>query len=95
MYKVALVSLLLAASPALAGSHYHADPVAKPAEGRIILRDLAWKCGDDGCFAGKSSSRPAIVCALLAREVGRLRSFTVAGEPIAPDQLEKCNARAD
>ncbi len=65
-----------------------------PSEGRLVLRDTFWRCGEAGCGAAESSSRPAIVCAVLAREVGALRSFTVQGRALAAEELDKCNARA-
>ena len=95
MLRPALLSLALFASPAFAQSHYQAEPAAKPALTKIVLRDTVWSCGDAGCVAAKSSSRPAIVCEVLAKEVGVLRSFSVAGQPIGAEQLEKCNARAN
>ena len=85
---------LLASTPALA-SHYVAQPAAKPAQAKIVVRDLIWSCGDTGCSAAKNGSRPAIVCASLAKEVGKLESFSVAGAALGPAELEKCNARAD
>ncbi len=90
-----LLSSLLLATPVLAaGPHFQAEPVAKPAEAQLALRDTLWRCGDVGCGASESSSRPAIVCAVLAREVGALRSFSVKGEALGAEELEKCNARA-
>ena len=95
MIRTALLSLSLLASPAFAAAaHYHAAPAVAPSEAKLVLRDTVWKCGDDGCVAGKSSSRPAIVCAVLAKEVGVLRSFSVGGQTVSADELEKCNARA-
>lgn len=95
MLRPAILGLALFASPALADSHYRADPAVKPPLTRIVLRDTIWSCGDAGCAAPKSGSRPAIVCEVLAKEVGTLRSFSVAGQPIGAEQLEKCNARAN
>ena len=90
-----LLSSLMFATPAFAaGPHFQAEPVAKPAETRIALRDTMWRCGDAGCGAAQSSSRPAIVCAVLAREVGTLKSFAVKGEALGAEELAKCNARA-
>ncbi len=90
-----LLITLFAATPALAGApHFQAQPVAKPAEAQLALRDTLWRCGEAGCGAGESSSRPAVVCAVLAREVGTLRSFAVKGQALAADELAKCNARA-
>jgi hypothetical protein len=95
MIRTAILALALAGSPAFASSHYHAQPAAKPDAAKIVLRDTVWKCGDAGCEGSKSTSRPATVCAVLAKEVGTLRSFTADGSALSPEQLEKCNARAN
>lgn len=93
MLRVVLASALLS-SPALA-SHYQAELVQAPSDARIVVRDQLWTCGGGSCSAGKSNSRPAIVCAALVKEVGPLTRFTVAGQAFPPAALEKCNARAD
>ena len=96
MYQTLILGLALVGTPAVASSHYHAQPAAKPAAAKLVLRDTIWSCGDTGCAAAsKSGSRPAIVCEVLVKEVGALRSFTVAGQALSAEQLEKCNARAD
>ncbi len=96
MFRAASLVLALVATPALASSHYHAQPAAKPAAAKLVLRDTIWSCGDAGCAAAsQSSSRPAIVCEILVKEVGALRSFSAGGQPLTAEQLEKCNARAD
>ena len=84
-----------AAGPAMAAApYYKAELAAPPAAERLVVRDLIWKCGADGCIAGRSTSRPATDCSALARQVGALRSFAVEGRALAADDLEKCNARA-
>jgi hypothetical protein len=88
MLTFALAALALSAAP-----HFTATP-ARPAAEKVVLADTIFYCGAGGCSAGKSASRPAIVCASLAKELGPLRSFSVAGAEISPAQLEKCNARA-
>ena len=96
-FSVIFTFLMLgaAAGPALAGpAHYRAQPATAPAAERVVVRDLLWKCGPEGCVAGRSASRPAIACAALARQVGSLRSFSTGGRPLAAAELEKCNARA-
>lgn len=95
MFKTALLAFALLSTPVLAAPAFQADPVAKPASERIVLRDTVWRCGDSGCAAGKSSSRPQIVCAILAKKVGSLRSFSAEGQALSQEELEKCNARAD
>ena len=95
MIRIAILGLALAGSPALANPHYLAEPAVKPATSKLVLRDTVWKCGDAGCAGSKSSSRPATVCAVLVRQVGSLRSFSANGEALSPQELEKCNARAN
>jgi hypothetical protein len=96
MYRPFILGLALIAAPAFASSHYHAEPAVKPAAAKIVLRDTIWSCGDAGCASSsKSNSRPAIVCEVLVKQVGALRSFSAGGEPLSAQQLEKCNARAD
>ena len=84
-----------AASPAIAaGAHYRAELASPATANQLIVRGLVWKCGAEGCVAGRSNSRALIDCSALARQVGSLRSFAVEGRALAPDELEKCNARA-
>lgn len=90
-----MLGFALFATPAAAAPYFAAEPAAKPAQAKLVLRDTLWKCGDASCTAGRSSSRPAVVCAVLAREVGSLRSFSVEGVALSPAELEKCNARAN
>jgi hypothetical protein len=88
--------MLAGAAPAVAqgGPHYRAEPAAPRANATLIVRDAVWKCGTAGCLAGKGSSRPETECAALARQVGELVSFSVAGRPLDAEALQKCNARA-
>jgi hypothetical protein len=76
------------------GAQYRADPAALPAAGRLIVKEIVWKCGAGGCVAPQGNSRAAIDCSALAREVGTLRSFTVGGQPLDSAALGKCNAKA-
>jgi hypothetical protein len=74
--------------------HYLAEPERPPAQARVVARDQIWFCAGGSCSSAQGNSRPAIACPVLAREVGRLRSFAVAGQPMDAAALEKCNARA-
>ena len=95
MFRAALIASALLSTPALAAPpQFQAQPDFAPAETKFALRDTLWKCGDAGCAAAAGSSRPAVVCAVLAREVGTLRSFSFKGEELSADELAKCNARA-
>jgi hypothetical protein len=75
-----------------AGAHYRAEPAAVPSERTLVARTTVWKCGGTSCVAPAANSRPATVCALLVRKVGPLKSFTVAGQPLPAEELEKCNS---
>ena len=95
MFRAIVLALGLAAAPAIAAQHFQAQPAAAPAADKLIVRDTVWNCAGGACSAGKSSSRPAVVCAALVKEVGPLRSFAVQGRALDAQQLEKCNGRAD
>jgi hypothetical protein len=94
MIRAAIIASALFAAPAFAAPAFQAQPEAAPAAAKFVLRDTIWTCGDTGCAANASDSRAAVVCALLAKEVGALKTFSVRGEALAPDALAKCNARA-
>ncbi|UZK68322.1 hypothetical protein OKW76_09590 [Sphingomonas sp. S1-29] len=92
----AVVMLALAVPAAAQGQgHYAAVPATAAVGKKLVTRDTIWRCGDGGCSAPKSATRPAILCELLVREVGALESFSVAGTAFDPDALTKCNARAE
>jgi hypothetical protein len=92
---VALASLAGTAMPAAAAANqYRAELAAPAAPQRVIVRDVVWSCAGDSCVAQQTTSRPATDCSALAGHVGALKSFSVAGQALAADALEKCNARA-
>jgi len=91
--SLVLAASVLAATPALA-NHYRAEPAAAPAQARFLARDNVWNCNGTACASARNGARPAIVCALLVREVGRLNRFSVAGRDFAAEELETCNSRA-
>lgn len=95
MIRSVILAFALLSAPALAAApHFQAEPVVQPAKNKIALRDTLWNCAGRTCAARESSSRPAIVCAVLARQVGTLRSFSVKGQALEAAELERCNARA-
>jgi hypothetical protein len=94
MIRTAILASALLATPALAAPSFQAQPEVAPGATRFVLRDTIWTCDQDGCAATASNSRPAVVCAILAKEVGALRSFNVKGQALSAEQLGKCNARA-
>ena len=71
-----------------------AELVSPASADRLIVRDVVWRCGGGICVAPTGNSRPAVLCAALARQAGALRSFAVEGRALSGEELEKCNARA-
>ncbi|MCW3846331.1 hypothetical protein OF829_03700 [Sphingomonas sp. LB-2] len=74
--------------------YYSATPVTAPAKTSVVTRSTVWHCGEGTCTASKSTSRDAIMCELVVREVGTLQSFSANGTAFDADALAKCNARA-
>ena len=94
MLRAAILLFALTSAPALAAGHYNAEPVNAPMEDRIILKNAVWKRSGGAYEAPQGSSRPAVICATFARKVGRLKSFSIGGKPVAEADLQKCNARS-
>lgn len=95
MIRASIAAIALFAAPASASAPvYMAQPATSAPEGRLVVRDVIWRCDDQGCTAGRSPTRHALVCAGLARELGELRRFSVGGQDFDGDQLEACNRRA-
>jgi hypothetical protein len=88
------LALLSASGPALAASHFQAQAATQPTQTRFVARENLWTCSGALCGSNRTSTRPAIVCSTLARQVGPLASFSVAGRPFSAEELENCNGRA-
>jgi len=76
------------------GADYRLTTQQAPASTTFVASDTLWSCGDNGCTAAKSTSRPTMVCASAARKVGALSSFTFREQAFDADALAKCNANA-
>ena len=81
-------------SPAAAaeGAYYRAELTAPATTGHTLAGGLVWKCADTACAAPKGTSRPAIVCARLAKEVGPVSTFTAGGKALEAEDIARCNA---
>ena len=94
MLRLATLSLALVATPAFAAG-FQAETSARPPQVRFVAHDSIWRCTDNACASGNATAtRPAIVCAALARQVGALRSFSANGRAFDDAELQACNARA-
>ena len=98
-FTAAIVSTALLLSPTAsraAGSanYYAATPMAAPAHADLVVSGIAWSCSGGVCAAGKAPDRDAIVCARVAKSIGKLSAFTAGGSAIDAEALDKCNAHA-
>ena len=75
------------------GAYYRAQLSAPAAEASTIAGGIVWKCADTSCAAPKGTSRPAIVCARLAKEVGPVSAFTAGGKALEAEDLARCNGK--
>ena len=90
---LALSACTLAAAPA-AAANYSAKPATPVGESKIVARDVVWACGPEACLGSTQTGRPLVVCQSLAKQAGKIENFSVDGRPIAPAELERCNASA-
>jgi hypothetical protein len=93
-YTTLTFGAALTPSPAQAASvpFYRAEVASTAkAEPRPIASGMAWKCAENVCTAGEATSRPAIVCARLAKKVGPIESFTAGGKAFEAEDLARCN----
>lgn len=95
----ALTSAALVAVAGPAGAqgpaHYVAVPAAPAAKASVITRSTPWRLTANGAYvASRAPERDLVLCQLLARDVGPLRSFSAGGAALDADELGKCNSRA-
>ena len=93
-FAVLTIAAAMAVSPAHAaeGGAFYRVQLAQPATtGTVVAGGLAWRCDGSACSAAKSSSRDAIVCAKLVKEVGAVTSFATPKGPLEGDDLARCN----
>lgn len=76
------------------GGFYSATLAAPTDATRAIAGGVVWNCAGTDCTAPRGTSRPAVMCARLAREVGTVSAFTANGEALDAAALERCNAAA-
>lgn len=83
----------VAPAPAQAnsGAFYTAELAAPAAERTNIISGVAWQCQGTACVAGKSNSRPVVVCQRVVRELGQVTGFTAEGEALDAEDLARCN----
>ena len=81
------------AQAANGGPYYRAELAAPVTATKPIVSGTIFNCTGTNCAGGKATSRPAIVCARLAKEVGEVAAFTANGKALAAEELAKCNGK--
>ncbi|MEN7538342.1 CC_3452 family protein [Aurantiacibacter flavus] len=82
----------LMAQPQGSGAFYVAE-IATPMDAtRMAAGGVAWACEGTSCVASRGTARPLRICHELKRKAGAITRFTVDGEPLADEQLARCNA---
>lgn len=92
-----LVAVLVAAAspaPAQGQAHYVAVPAAEASKSSVITRSTPWSLRGGSYVAARAPERDLVLCQLLARDVGALKSFSAGGTELDADALAKCNSRA-
>ena len=103
MTRLAALFLSLIGSFTLLGSAAIAQPsggyynvtLASESAGKQVVRGMLFNCDGATCAAAEGTSRPAIVCASVARQLGPVTSFRAGNEALDGEALAKCNSKAD
>lgn len=89
------MTLLSTAAVAQPTGGFYSMSLSQPApEAKPVVRGMLLSCAGETCVAGEGTSRPAIVCASIAREFGPLTAFRAGNESFDGEALAKCNAKA-
>ena len=90
---LAFLAAVAVAAP-LSAATYAGKPMTPATETRFVGRDIVWKLAGGAYLGSTDYGRPVVLCQSLAKQTGRLASFTVDGRAISDSELAKCNAAA-
>ncbi len=91
---IAAATLFGSAAIAAPADVYVATPAAPTAKSSFITRSTVWRLQNGAFVAAQAPERPAVLCELVARQIGTLASFSVGGTAYDAEQLARCNAKA-
>ena len=91
----AIAALSATAVTAQAPTAQYVAVAAEPSTKQtLIIASVVWHARGNVWTAPIVGSRPETVCANVARRLGKLDSFTVAGAAFDAARMEACNASA-
>jgi hypothetical protein len=68
---------------------------APTATAQVIAAGVAWNCAGDTCLARMDRRTPVVRdCRQIAREVGRIKEFSVGALQLSAEDVAKCNSSA-
>jgi hypothetical protein len=90
------VGLALLSALAIAGPVWVAVPVEPSSMSRFVGNTVAWVCGDSGCSSVTDTTQAVAIaeCKAVARQVGKLASFSTSKGPFTDGRLADCNEAA-
>jgi hypothetical protein len=94
-FTASLTVLSPAAIAQPGAGYYSVTLAAQPEATKQVVRGMIFACNGGMCSAAEGTSRPGVVCASVARELGPVTSFRAGDETLDGEALAKCNAKAD
>ena len=73
------------------GAFYRAELAQPQDASRFVAGGVVWNCAGTTCTAAEGDARPLRMCRELKKKTGTITSFTIAGEALPADQLDRCN----
>jgi hypothetical protein len=92
---VGSLTVLGSAAVAQPNNAFYNVTLAEPAASKTVVHGMLVNCDGAACAAAQGTSRPAIVCASIARELGPVTSFRAGDATLDGEALAKCNSKAD
>jgi hypothetical protein len=89
-------ALALLSASAIAGPVWVAVPVQPSSMSRFVGNSVAWVCGESGCSSVTDITQAVSMaeCKAVARQVGKLASFSTTKGPFPDGRLADCNEAA-
>jgi hypothetical protein len=94
-FAASLTVLSPAAVAQTTNGYYGVTLAAEPGVAKTVVRGMLLACNGASCSAAEGTSRPAVICASIARELGPVTSFRAGEATLDGEALAKCNAKAD
>jgi hypothetical protein len=94
--RIAIAVFVMMAASANAGQSWTAVPIQPSSMNRFVGNTVAWVCADAGCSSVTDTGQAIAMseCKAVARQVGKLASFSTSKGPFTDARLADCNEAA-